>query len=167
MRIRTQNIDGNLQVNGAVVLCRRHISIAEIDLQRRDDELRHTQTRIALRSPLDELLLGGVVRQLLVLGLLLSNGRLILELTSTGLIIVPNKHPRLIRQRVKLLDAGIQIVRRATGEIASGRSHIGHEHRISSKDRISNHIANARWGVAYRMGWNGETKKIVRANVAQ
>ena len=148
MRIRTKNIDGDLQVDGAIVFRRRHVSVSKIDLQRGYDELRHTQTGIALRSPLNKLLLGRVGRQLLVLGLLLSNGRFVLELTSAGLIIVSNKHPRLIRQRVKLLDAGVQIVRRSTGEIASGRSHIGHEHSIAGEDSISNHVADASWGVA-------------------
>jgi len=151
MRIRAQNIDGNLQIHRAVVFRRRHVSIAQVDLQRGNDELRHAQTGIALRSPLHKLLLGRVGRKLLVLGLLFSNGRLVLEFASTWLIIVTDKHPRLIRQGVKLLDTGIQIVRGTTWEIASGRPHIGHKDSITGEDCIANHVADTGWCVARSM----------------
>ncbi|KAL7534652.1 hypothetical protein ACHAWF_004907 [Thalassiosira exigua] len=144
-----QQVDRDLQIRHPVRLRRRHLPVPQVHLQRRDDQLRHPELAISVAPPLREFVSARLVFQLLVLPLLLPDGRLKQQLPPSRLVVVSHVHPRLVRKLVVQTSHGRVQVRAAPArEVAPGRAEVGHEDGVPGEDGVAEDVADAGGGVA-------------------
>ena len=118
-----------------------------VDLQRRQDQLWQTKLRVAAASHGDEAVPALAGTDVNVVPTRLSHrDRADGFLTGLG-IIVAEKDPRFIRQRMNPGYGVVQPARVATGKVAAGRPECGGKQRVTDKYSILYQVADAVGGV--------------------
>ena len=137
------DLEGQLQVGGAIVLVLRQEARAHVDLKRREQELGRRERGVASITGGLEVRKRSLGAKHLVVGLLLADGGLPLDFTAVGGVIVADKEAGVVRQRVDLAAALVQGGGGALGEVAAARARVGHEDGIAGEGRVANEVRDA------------------------
>ena len=136
-----EDIERYLEIAAPIALGFRQPPAGDIDLQCRENQLRHRQGYIARGPQLRKARLV-LSANMGVLPFLLAHGALPSGRTAAGLIVMPGKEPRLIRQSENPLEAAPQRTRIATRKIGARGPAIGHEQRIMNEGRITDDLSD-------------------------
>src|SRR3984893_10823268 len=120
---------GDFEIAPAVVLRGRETPAANIDLQCRQNELRHRQGPVALLAEIDEPILR-LVSDVRVRAFLFGYSTFPARMAAARLVIVPGEHARLIWQCKDDLDALPELLGVTARKIRAGRTAIRHEQRV-------------------------------------
>lgn len=146
----SEHIQRNFQIAGAVVLGRRQIAGAHVDLHRRQNQGRHAEGGVAALAHGDELFLADAGVDVHVAGALCADGGLVLILLAARcFVVVAHEHAGLVRQGEQLVvDRAIHGMRVAAREVAAGSAVVGHEQGIADEGGVADQVGHAGRGMA-------------------
>src|SRR5258706_2609069 len=134
----------------AIVLRGRYPPAANIDLQCRQNELRHRQGPVALLAEIDEPILR-LVSDVRVRAFLWGYSAFPARMAAARLVIVPGEHARLIWQCKDDLDALPELLGVTARKIRAGRTAIRHEQRAMHEGSIPYQKGNRGERMAWRV----------------
>src|SRR5258705_11765257 len=127
---------GDFEMLPAIVSGGRAPPAANIDLQCRQNELRHRQGPVALLAEIDEPILR-LVSDVRVRAFLFGYSAFPARMAAARLVIVPGEHARLIWQCNDDLDALPALLGVAARKIRAGRTAIRHEQPVMHESSIT------------------------------
>src|SRR3981081_1248898 len=153
-------IERDFEIAPAIVLGRGTPPAANVDLQRRQNELWHRQGPVALLAEIDEPILR-LARDVRVRAFLFGHGAFPARMAAARLVIVPGEHARLLWHCEDDLDAVPELLGVTARKIRAGRTAIRHEQRVMHESSIADQIGDR----GERMAWREHDLRSERAAV--
>src|SRR3984893_16705312 len=155
-----KHIERDFEIAPAIVLRGREPPAANIDLQCRQNELRHRQGPVALLAEIDEPILR-LVSDVRVRAFLFGYSTFPARMAAARLVIVPGEHARLIWQCKDDLDALPELLGVTARKIRAGRTALRHEQRVMHESSITDQIGDR----GERMAWREHDLRSERADL--